>query len=117
MATAFDLDELINRFTWTTEALLQAVQNPSFESVSSLLDERAGQLALLKRYSAESSLSRTQLERLERVADLGGETHKPIAIKREVLRARMNELRSTRGVHKALQPYRPTVGRRLNVQL
>ena len=117
MATPFELDELIDRLTWSSEALLAAVQDPSFNAVSPLLDERAGQLALLKRYGTEGGLSQTQMERLERVLDLAREARKPMVIKREVLRGKIAELRSTRGVHKALNPYRPTVGRRLNVRL
>ena len=117
MATPFELDELIDRLTWTSEALLQAVQNPAFDAVSPLLDERAGQLALLEQYGAEYSLSPAQMERLERVSDLAREARKPMAIKREVLRGKIVELRSTRSLQKALKPYRPTLGRRLNVRL
>ena len=117
MATPFALDELIDRLTWTSEALLEAAQDPSLRGASPLLDERAGQLALLKQYGAEDDLSQTQVERLKRALDLAHEARKPMAIKREVLRGKLAELRSARGVRKALKPYRPTVGRRLNVQL
>ena len=65
MATPFALDELIDRLTWTSEALLEAAQDPSLRGASPLLDERAGQLALLKQYGEKDRLQLTRTSKAD----------------------------------------------------
>ena len=96
MPTPAEVEELVGRLGWTSEVLLEAVQNSAFPGVSSLLDERVGQLALLQRYGKEGGLIPNHIERLERVLDLSSAERRPMAVKRAVLRVACGQLRGVR---------------------
>ena len=111
-----DLDEVLDRLTVTTEALLHASQDSLALSFGTLLDERESQLALLKTIVGDAPLKAHHAERLERIKAAGQEVRTPLAVQRALIRERLDELRAAQQTRRTLAPPQQAKGRRLSIR-
>lgn len=111
-----ELDELLDRLTVTTEALLHASQESLAPSFGTLLDERASQLELLKTVVGDAPLEAHHADRLERIQAAGQEVRAPLAVQRALIRQRLDELRAAQQTRRALAPPQDAKGRRLSIR-
>ena len=112
-----ELDEVLDRLTVITEALIHASQASLAPSFGTLLDERESQLELLKTIAGDTPLEAHHADRLERIKAAGQEVRAPLAVQRALIRQRLDELRAAQHTRRVLTPPREAKGRRLNIRV
>lgn len=111
-----ELDEVLDRLTVTTEALIHASQDFLGASFRTLLGEREAQLKLLKTIVGEAPLEAHHAERLEQINVAGQDVRAPLAVQRALIRQRLDELRAAQQARLALVPPSEEKGRRLSIR-
>ena len=111
----YEVEQVLDRLHFTTEALQNISGDPTGPSFSALLDERSSQLEILQELVLDGRISARHLERLEGLIELGDEIRTPLILQRELIRERLDELRSAKRAERALASPEPQRGGRLNV--
>jgi hypothetical protein len=111
-----EIEQILDRLHFTTEALQNVSSDPLGPSFSALLDERSSQLQFFQKQAQEGQLSPQQGERLRHLIELGDEVRTPLMVRRALIRERLDELKSAKQAQRALAAGQPPGGHRLNVR-
>ena len=111
-----ELEQVLDRLTFTTEALRNVSQDPLGPGFGALLDERSSQLHLLQTLSEERGLKSGHLDRLREITTLGDELRTPLMVRRAHLKERLDEVRAAKQAQRTLNPPNPSRGGRINVR-
>ena len=110
------IDDLLDQLLTFSETLAEAAPAGASDTFQAVLNERASLVHRLVEAGKTTPLSTAQSARLRRAVELGEQARFSVAAKRENLRARVLDVRRSRQSRQALKPFRPTTGRRLNLE-
>lgn len=113
---SYEVEQVLDRLHFTTEALQNVSNDPAGPSFSALLDERSSQIRFLQELVQEGKLSSRHQERLRSLIALGDGMRTPLILRRALIRERLDELRSAKQAQRALVTVQPSNGRQLNVR-
>jgi len=115
MKKSVSVDEHLEDLRWNTEALLDATGLP--ESLGALLDTREQDIRALQNAAKSSGLSQPQLLKIRSLIETGGRVRRPLALRKELLKQQVNELRASKRAQAQFAPAPGGHGHRLNVEL
>jgi chromatin segregation and condensation protein Rec8/ScpA/Scc1 (kleisin family) len=109
------VDERLEDLRWDTEALLDAMDLS--ESLAALLDTREQRIRALQSAAKKGGLSQPQLLKLKSLIESGSRVRKPMALRKELLKQQVEELRASKRAQALFSPAFRGKGQRLNIEL
>ena len=116
MPTADSIDQILDNLIGISEALFTNTVRKGIGEVRNLAAERGRVLQALESCARDGRVTPEQTAKARRALEAGRQTQQSIAIARESLLERIQELRSARRIQESLKPYRPE-RHRLNIRL
>jgi hypothetical protein len=98
-----------------TEAILAAADVP--ESLQALLDTREQHIHALQSAARRASLTQPQLVKLNSLIETAGRIRQPLALRKELLKQQIDELRASKRAQGRFTPASKRNGQHLNVKL
>lgn len=109
------INESLEGLRRATEAILAAAGAP--ESLGALLDTREQHIHALRSAAQEAGLTQPQLVKLKSLIETAGRIRQPLALRKELLKQQIDELRASKRAQGRFAPASKRNGQHLNVKL
>ena len=109
------INESIESLRRTTEAMLAAADVP--ESLGELFDTQERHIHALRSAAQKAGLTQAQLAKLKSLIETAGRIRQPLALRKELLKQQIDELRASKRAQSHFTPASNRNGQRLNVKL